>query len=256
MSRTTSLPWSEMGQVIGCDGPREEKVVEPEPEKKVKKKKKKKKVKKVQESQEEKFARAASAARAAIEEVQQFGKMARESKKALQESFMALDEDNSGELSIDELDPFLRGIYEPTPEEIKEFLEKFDHDGDGEITFPEFQVGMKRMFPGEYEGKDGMAHLKEYFKKYDKDGGGFIQEKELIQISRDLMQVNPTMKKKTMMLFDVNQDGKITFDEFVDVIVKLKGNLHQIWETHRKTAKMQDKSKEVRSWKVKKEEKR
>lgn len=53
---------------------------------------------------------------------------------------MKLDTDNSGFVEMAELDPFLRGIYQPTDSEVGLFLQKFDRNNDHAI---EWEVRMR-----------------------------------------------------------------------------------------------------------------
>ena len=47
------------------------------------------------------------------------------------------------------------------------------------------------------------------------------------------MEVSDNLLTKAMMLFDTEQDSKISFQEFADTIERLDGDLTKLWEQDR-----------------------
>jgi len=81
----------------------------------------------------------------------------------------------------------------------KELLQEFDLNKDGKVSFEEFKTVLKK-----YKDIDD-DHLKQKFTSMDKDKNGTLEPAELL------------------CEFDLNKDGKVTFDEFKKVINKFKG---------------------------------
>ena len=96
----------------------------------------------------------------------------------------------------------------------------FDEDGGGDVDFQEFVSGLSAFSSkGNKEEK-----LRFAFKVYDIDRDGFISNGELFIVLK--MMVGNNLKDiqlqqivdKTIMEADKDQDGKISFEEFTDMV--------------------------------------
>ncbi|KAK4474726.1 hypothetical protein MN116_001851 [Schistosoma mekongi] len=137
--------------------------------------------------------------------------------KRLAKRFKKLDLDGSGSLSVKEFMSLPELQQNPL---VARVIEIFDTDGNGEVDFKEFIDGMSQFsVKGEKEAK-----LKFAFKIYDMDKDGYISNGELFQVLK--MMVGNNLKDtqlqqivdKTIMFADKDGDGRISFEEFCDVV--------------------------------------
>merc|ERR1712038_527907 len=137
--------------------------------------------------------------------------------KRLSKRFKKLDLDNSGPLSVDEFMSLPELQQNPL---VQRVIEIFDDDGNGEVDFKEFIQGISQFsVKGDKESK-----LRFAFRIYDIDNDGFVSNGELFQVLK--MMVGNNLKEtqlqqivdKTILLYDKDNDGKISFDEFCRVV--------------------------------------
>ncbi|XP_065661973.1 calcineurin subunit B type 1 isoform X1 [Hydra vulgaris] len=137
--------------------------------------------------------------------------------KRLGKRFRKLDVDNSGTLSIEEFMSLPELQQNPL---VQRVIEIFDTDGNKEIDFKEFIEGVSQF---SVKG-DKTNKLKFAFKIYDINQDGYISNGELFTVLK--MMVGNNLKEvqlqqivdKTMIQFDLDKDGKISFDEFALVV--------------------------------------
>lgn len=103
----------------------------------------------------------------------------------------------------------------------------FDEDGGGDVDFQEFVTGLSAFSSkGNKEEK-----LRFAFKVYDIDRDGYISNGELFIVLK--MMVGNNLKDiqlqqivdKTIMEADKDQDGKISFEEFTEMVESTDVNL-------------------------------
>ncbi|RWS07239.1 calcineurin subunit B type 2-like protein [Dinothrombium tinctorium] len=117
--------------------------------------------------------------------------------KRLGKRFKKLDLDNSGSLSVDEFMSLPELQQNPL---VQRVIDIFDTDGNGEVDF------------------------KVAFRIYDMDNDGYISNGELFQVLK--MMVGNNLKDtqlqqivdKTILFADKDEDGKISFEEFCNVV--------------------------------------
>ncbi|KAI0233811.1 Calcineurin subunit B type 1 [Lamellibrachia satsuma] len=149
--------------------------------------------------------------------------------KRLGKRFKKLDLDNSGALSVDEFMSLPELQQNPL---VQRVIDIFDTDGNGEVDFKEFIEGISLFSVKEFiEGVsqfsvkgDKESKLRFAFKIYDMDKDGYISNGELFQVLK--MMVGNNLKDaqlqqivdKTIILADLDGDGKISFEEFCAVV--------------------------------------
>ncbi|KAH0818092.1 hypothetical protein GEV33_004708 [Tenebrio molitor] len=137
--------------------------------------------------------------------------------RRLGKRFRKLDLDNSGALSIDEFMSLPELQQNPL---VQRVIDIFDADGNGEVDFKEFIQGVSQF---SVKG-DKLSKLRFAFRIYDMDNDGFISNGELFQVLK--MMVGNNLKDtqlqqivdKTILFADKDEDGKISFEEFCNVV--------------------------------------
>ncbi|CAD6193403.1 unnamed protein product [Caenorhabditis auriculariae] len=128
-----------------------------------------------------------------------------------------LDIDGSGSLSVEEFMSLPELQQNPL---VQRVIDIFDEDGNGEVDFREFIQGISQF---SVKG-DKNIKLRFAFRIYDMDRDGFISNGELFQVLK--MMVGNNLKDsqlqqivdKTILFHDKDGDGKISFQEFCDVV--------------------------------------
>ena len=141
--------------------------------------------------------------------------------KRLARRFKKIDLDNSGTLSIEEILRLPELQQNPL---VNRALEIFDTDGNKELDFKEFIEGVSLF------SKRGVREdkLKFVFKIYDVNQDGFISNGELFTVLK--MMVGDNLQEiqlqqivdKTMVRYDEDGDGKLSYDEFIKVAGAMK----------------------------------
>ena len=135
--------------------------------------------------------------------------------------FNQIDLNADGKITQQELYEGLRSrIKSDTLEEdIKKIFQKLDMDGNGFIEYEEFvrAAVSKEKFMGENV-------LKFAFRFFDKDNSGKIDFEEIEKIFKKSVTNKERMEEslyKIIFEADINRDGKISFDEFSNIMKKM-----------------------------------
>ncbi|KAK9493150.1 hypothetical protein V1508DRAFT_416451 [Lipomyces doorenjongii] len=135
----------------------------------------------------------------------------------LRKRFMKIDRDNSGTIDRNE---FLAIPAIATNPLASRLIAIFDEDGGGDVDFQEFLTGLSA-----FSSKGGSDEkLRFAFNVYDMDRDGYISNGELFIVMK--MMVGSNLKDqqlqqivdKTIMEADRDGDGKINFEEFVEMV--------------------------------------
>lgn len=138
---------------------------------------------------------------------------------SLRATFMSLDADGDGTLSMEELRQGIESIgHEEFPGDIEEILQGLDQDHSGSIDYNEFLAST--LSQKEYLEED---LCKAAFRVFDVTGSGKITIDELkLVLSSPMMNPADRPKKdeydELMNEVDENGDGEIDFDEFMKMM--------------------------------------
>ncbi|KAI9175620.1 Calcineurin subunit B [Blastocladiella emersonii ATCC 22665] len=137
--------------------------------------------------------------------------------KRLHKRFMKLDKDGNGSIDKDEFLSIPQIANNPL---VGRLVSIFDEDGGGDVDFSEFLNGLS-VFSGRGNKESKMRFA---FKVYDMDRDGYISNGELFLVLK--MMVGNNLKDhqlqqivdKTIMEADLDGDGRISFDEFMNMV--------------------------------------
>lgn len=163
--------------------------------------------------------------------------------------FMSMDDNSDGSLSVSELRQGFLKAGVSIPEDLSRMMEQIDTDGSGVIDYSEFVAAtIERK---KYIAEDVCWRA---FKTFDVDGSGSIDRQELgrllgIDDICDVMEVEVTEREidDIMREVDLNGDGKIDFEEFLQMMRRMpiqdaaKEKTHQRGQSLEQPAKIWDK---------------
>uniref|UniRef100_A0A1D1YLK3 non-specific serine/threonine protein kinase n=1 Tax=Anthurium amnicola TaxID=1678845 RepID=A0A1D1YLK3_9ARAE len=134
----------------------------------------------------------------------------------LKEMFKAIDTDNSGTVTFEELKTGLRKLGSKLSEtEVRQLMEAADVDGNGTIDYIEFITATMHM--NKLERED---HLYMAFEYFDQDKSGYITKEELEQALKKYNMGDENTIKEIIAEVDTDNDGRINYDEFVAMMRK------------------------------------
>ncbi|KAK1926490.1 calcium-dependent protein serine/threonine phosphatase [Papiliotrema laurentii] len=135
----------------------------------------------------------------------------------LKKRFMKLDKDGSGSIDKDEFLQIPQIANNPLAHRM---IAIFDDDGSGSVDFQEFVGGLSA-----FSSKGGREEkLRFAFKVYDMDRDGYISNGELYLVLKQMVGNNlkdqqlQQIVDKTIMEADKDGDGKLSFEEFTDMV--------------------------------------
>ncbi|KAI3804074.1 hypothetical protein L1987_32244 [Smallanthus sonchifolius] len=133
----------------------------------------------------------------------------------LREMFKAMDTDNSGAITFDELKAGLKRFGSTLKDtEIRDLMDAADVDNSGTIDYGEFVAATMHL-----NKLDREEHLVAAFRYFDKDGSGYITVDELQQACTD-HNTTDFLVEDIIMEVDQDNDGRIDYGEFVAMMTK------------------------------------
>jgi calcium-dependent protein kinase len=142
-------------------------------------------------------------------------RMKDEEVKGLKDIFIALDTNGDGHLSFEEVKNGLAKIgYEK--KNVEELFKNMDTDKSGMIDYTEFLASTMQKKIAFKEDK-----LADAFKAFDKDNSGKISVKEIHTVLNLSEKDDKEQIKQIVEKYDINHDGEIDQDEFINMMSNL-----------------------------------
>ncbi|CAG9531368.1 unnamed protein product [Cercopithifilaria johnstoni] len=138
------------------------------------------------------------------------------SDQQLCETFDQLDTDQDGRLSRGEIAALWRIInVEPTRAELDLIFQEMDPNKTGSINKENFVRYMST--PPKH--RVSAIELEQYFQLYDSDGDSAVTVDQVLKIlEKTIKVIDRELIEAKFQLVDTNHDGRISFDEFMNMI--------------------------------------
>ncbi|KAK9467806.1 hypothetical protein V1512DRAFT_235874 [Lipomyces arxii] len=133
------------------------------------------------------------------------------------QAFSLFDRNNDGQITTRELGTVMRSLGQnPSEAELADMINEVDVDNNGSIDFPEFLT----MMAHKMKDTDSAQEIKEAFRVFDRDNNGFISATELRHVMVSIGE-RLTEEEVDQMIreADKNNDGRIDYNEFVDLML-------------------------------------
>lgn len=147
--------------------------------------------------------------------------------EAIKAANLSIDEDLKGFISekelVDAVIDQMEGCEEEDIAVIKQMCDVHDLDGDGTLSFCEF---LEMMAEFQYNLQQSEIGLLSMFKAFDRNGDGSLSKEEITHAWE--MFINPDLESaekdiaECIAYCDLDGDGKISYEEFVKGILKIK----------------------------------
>lgn len=141
----------------------------------------------------------------------------------LRQLFRTIDTDNSGTITVDELKVAMNKMGSKLKEdELHALIADADVDGNGTIDYEEFVAATVNLNKLEKE-----EHCMQAFQHFDIDHSGFITPDEVEQALKKLGGASSADAAEMVRQYDINNDGQIDYNEFVQMLRKQDNSLQQ-----------------------------
>nr|XP_022344070.1 lysophosphatidylcholine acyltransferase 2-like isoform X3 [Crassostrea virginica]XP_022344071.1 lysophosphatidylcholine acyltransferase 2-like isoform X3 [Crassostrea virginica]XP_022344072.1 lysophosphatidylcholine acyltransferase 2-like isoform X3 [Crassostrea virginica]XP_022344073.1 lysophosphatidylcholine acyltransferase 2-like isoform X3 [Crassostrea virginica]XP_022344075.1 lysophosphatidylcholine acyltransferase 2-like isoform X3 [Crassostrea virginica] len=147
----------------------------------------------------------------------------------LLDKYYAIAKNSGGNITYDEFAKYLRL---PKSEALEEVFNLYDRNGSGTIDFREYVIGLSLISSPENTEET----IKFAFQLFDEGNKGYITKEELSTILHGAFNMDGLDAKVLFDEVDVNEDGKICFDEFYQHAMK-KPEYAKLFKTYQ-NAKM------------------
>ncbi|CAF0714571.1 unnamed protein product [Adineta steineri] len=131
--------------------------------------------------------------------------------------FDLFDKNGDGNIDANEIGQVMRSLgLNPTNKEIADLIAEVDKNGNQRLDFSEFCAFMSK----HWHERDQEAELRDAFRLFDRDNSGYITINELKQVMLNMGEkLNQEELEDMMREADVNRDGKLDYQEFVQKLL-------------------------------------
>lgn len=131
--------------------------------------------------------------------------------------FELFDKNGDGSIDANEIGQVMRSLgMNPTNKEIADLIAEVDKNGNQRLDFQEFVAFMSK----HWHERDQEAELRDAFRLFDRDNSGYITINELKQVMINMGEkLNQEELEDMMREADVNRDGKLDYQEFVQKLL-------------------------------------
>ena len=136
----------------------------------------------------------------------------------LKEVFDVFDFDGNGIITPSDLKISLRKYgFKLNKDTMYEIIGEYDENETGNLTFKDFIT----IITNRNDKKETKADVRRIFRKYDKTNKGFINYKDLKEKNEELNEnIDEDTIKEIVKRTDSNMDGKISFEDFYNVLTR------------------------------------
>ena len=157
--------------------------------------------------------------------------------QGLAHGFKALDPHGTGRVPYQDVVKLLNsGEYDLSPGEIRTLMCQFDINNDGTVDYLEWVAALMD-WNKEEEDQEWVRWLKKVFDRFDQDQNGTISTEELEHmICEELGDGTciPDTVPAVLRQADMDGDGELSFDEFVDLLHCGAGDVLELFPSRRK----------------------
>mmetsp|Transcript_68255 Transcript_68255/g.142650 ORF Transcript_68255/g.142650 Transcript_68255/m.142650 type:complete len:187 (+) Transcript_68255:59-619(+) len=142
--------------------------------------------------------------------------ISKEQRQEIKEAFDIFDSEGTGKMDYHELKVAIRAMgFEIKKPEALELMSRYDTDESGYINFEAFE----QILAQRYAAQDPVEEMKKAFQLFDEERRGKISFRTLRRIARDLGErLNDDELQGMIEEFDLNQDGEIDEEEFINIM--------------------------------------
>ena len=149
-------------------------------------------------------------------------KLTKEQIADFREAFSLFDHDENGSISANELGQVLSALGQtPSPNELHDMINEVDVDGNGTVEFAEFVI----LMTNKVKEMTKEEEITEAFNVLDKEKDDHLSAKELKYFMRKVAHIKLSSEEAEAMIefADGDEDGLVTFDDFVQVVTLAQG---------------------------------
>lgn len=145
----------------------------------------------------------------------------------LLDKYYAIAKDSGGDITYDE---FAKYLHLPKSDALEEVFNLYDRNGSGTIDFREYVIGLSLVSSPE----NTEDTIKFAFQLFDEGNKGYITKEELGTILHKAFNMDGLDADALFEEVDLNQDGRICFDEFSQHAMK-KPEYAKLFKTYQDT---------------------